>query len=232
MKKRSLSLLIFLLSLLVGYGQQKITGFGKLQLGMSVKDIPELMNPILINSEVNYIQKAYKNTSSISYELVADTLDAYNAYGEFDQRVRCFQIGSYYVTETIKLEDIELKFFDDSLYEITVNGTDLSDILKTKYGAPKVDEKDEDHTYVNGYGNESIKTDKTFHEVFNTNIPNVSCVHLLMSWYNDHGEENFVNQTTLKNSKYDIRIETETNLMKKRIQDKKDEEKKKSVEGF
>ena len=70
--KKLLSIFVILICAVSLNAQQKINGFGKLQLGVSINDISELSNSKFVNEE-NYISKVYGNTSSSSYESILDT---------------------------------------------------------------------------------------------------------------------------------------------------------------
>ena len=114
-------LLVFsmLLVSFVSYGQQKITSFGKLQLGMSVNDMTELSNAKYIKQS-EYFDKVYENKTINVYEAQLDTLKRGLSFVTTSTNVRIFQIGQVKLTDNITLKDVTLKFYNDKLYSIQV----------------------------------------------------------------------------------------------------------------
>lgn len=211
--------------------QNKITGFGKLQLGMSVNDIPELSKAKKVTTSDQYYKSVYNNISKNVYEVVCDTTEKY-PYGSYDTRVREFQIGKYNVTESIEVTDITLKFFNDKLYSIDIKDSKLKELLTAKYGDGKLTSKEEDHTFQNGYGATFIKTDRTFTTTWETDNQNVTCRTVLMSWYNDHGEKNIISFTILEDDSHKDEINGASTIIKDRIAKRIADKKKQDLDGF
>lgn len=242
MRNLFLLLICFLVNVVVSYGQQKINGFGKLKLGMLLKEIPELCDPVRITNTHDYYSKVYSNTfSTPAYELIADTSDLSVMSESLDKNVRSFQIGSYQITDAVNLENISLYFLNEKLYKIIVrkeqygvytSTSNLDDLLTQKYGKPKLTETKEPHTYINGFGNKIIKIDQTFTGTYKTNIPNVSCVSYLGIWYNDKGEKNTLSETTLANDSISKEVEKEISFIKGKIEKREEENKKKVLKDF
>lgn len=231
MKKLLLFTFTILFFSLTISAQNKITGFGKLQLGMTVNDLPELSKAEKITSSDQYYRSVYKNTSRNIYEVVCDTTEKY-PQGSYDMRVREFQLGRYNVTESIEVVDITLKFFNDTLYSIQIGDNKLSDLLKTKYGEGDLTTKEEDHTFQNGYGATFVKTDKTFRTTWKTDNKNINCSSVLMSWYNDRGKQNILSYTILEDISHVNDIDKESAKVKDRISKRIADKKKKDLDGF
>jgi hypothetical protein len=210
---------------------QQINGFGKLQIGMSINELPELKNAYQITSSEDYYKYAIHNKSSASYEIVCDTNEAY-PQGEYDPRVRMFQIGKLDLTENITVSDITLKFYKNKLYFIEVSDSKMEDLLKLKYGEGSLDVKKEDHTFQNGYGTTFIKTDQTFTRKWLVDKPNVNCEYVLMSWYNDQGEQNIIAYALLTDNTFNKEIEIANNEIKDRIKERIKAKKKSDLNGF
>jgi hypothetical protein len=230
--KKVLMVTMITLTSFIGFGQQKISGFGKLQLGMSVNDIPELTNSIEVKNSNDYIMKVYQNTSNKVYEVFADTTDKYNTMGSFDKRVRVFHLGNYNVTENINIKDVDLKFFNNKLYSIHVGDYKIDELLTTKYGEPKKDFEEKEKYYTNGYGMKITKKDQTFKHTYNTNIPNVECYYELMSWHDSKGEKLIVSFTILEDKIISDVVSKEVDMVKSRINKREEDKKKGLVSGF
>lgn len=211
--------------------QNKITSFGKLQLGMSVNEIPQLSKAKKASTSDQYYKYVYNNISKNVYEIVCDTTEKYPK-GTYDPRVREFQIGKYNVTESIEIKDITLKFFNDKLYSIDTKDSKLTDLLTAKYGDGTLTVKEEDHTFQNGYGAKFVKTDKTFTTTWETGNPNITCRSVLMSWYNDHGEQNIISFTILEDNSHIDEINKASTTIKDRIAKRIADKKKQDLGDF
>lgn len=231
--KRITLILICKILLINGFGQLKINGFGKIQLGMKIEEIPEIWNPTIISNSQDYIKYIYHNElTSTPYELRLDSTEDYSIYAKYDNRVRSFYLGIYNINEDIQLEKISLNFFNEKLYEIIVEGDGINELLKSKYGKPKSTYKEVPKTFVNGIGIKFIKKNQTFTDVFNTNIPNVSCVYKLESWYTYKGEKEIKQETIIKNLLISKQVEIEVSKMINRIKLRKEIEKKNMLKDF
>ena len=198
---------------------------------MSVNDIPELGSAKKIKSSDEYLKNVYHNTSKNVYEIVCDTTEKY-PQGEYDPRVRVFQIGKYDLTDKITVTDITLKFFNSLLYDIMIDDSQMRELMKTKYGDGNLDVKKEDHTFQNGYGATFVKTDQTFTIKWLVDKPDVMCVSVLMSWYNEHGEQNVISYTWLQDKTHLKEIALATKEIADRIEDRKKDKKKQDLKDF
>jgi len=230
MKKIMMVAIILIASVSV-FAQTKITGFGKLQLSVTVKDIPELSEAKRVNNN-DYFTKVYGNKSSACYESVLDTTYLYSSFGSLDKRVRIFQIGKLQITENIELKDVTLKFFNDTLYSINIKDSKVDELLTIKYGTPKEDVKTKDNTFVNGYGAKFVKTDLTKTHTWETNNPNTVCWYTDMSWYNDKGEFRYAEYCVLYDKKIDKVVSTEEDMVKTRVRKREEDKKKALAAGF
>jgi hypothetical protein len=230
MKTLFLSLIISSFSILSS-AQDKITGFGKLQLGITVNDIPELSKATKISSSSQYYSIVYVNRSRSSYEIVCDTNEQY-PQGDYDTRIRQFQIGNYDLTDNINVENLTLKFFNDTLYYIQIEDRKMSELLKTKYGEGKTDLKEEEHTFQNGYGAKFVKTDQRFKTEWDSGSPYVNCTYILSSFYSDKGKQSVISFALLENSLHNEDIKTKNKMIKERIAKNKEEKKKAEIKGF
>lgn len=230
MKTLLLSLALISFSIL-SFAQNKITGFGKLQLGISLNDIPELTKAKKISSSDQYYSIVYVNRSRSAYEVVCDTTEKY-PQGYYDTRVRQFQIGKYDLTDKITVEDITLKFFNDTLFFIEIMDTKMSELMKTKYGEGKTDLKEVEHTFQNGYGATFIKTDQSFTTKWDAGSPDVECSYVLSGFYNDSGKQLFVHYALLQNTSHNEDIRTTNKMIIERIAKNIADKKKADLGGF
>jgi hypothetical protein len=230
--KKLLVLIAGVLLSVSSYGQTKINGFGKIQLGMSVSDLPELSNSKLVTTETDYFNKVYRNVTSSSYETISDTTKKYQSFGSLDKRVRIFQIGRLQLTDKIILSDVTLKFFNDKLYSINVNDKQLDELLTTKYGTPKEDIKTKENTFQNSYGAKFVKTDLTKTHNWETGNINTICSYTDMYWYNDSGKLNGANYAHLYDRTITDFVGVEESVVKARINKREEDKKKGLVSGF
>jgi hypothetical protein len=229
--KKILLLVTILFVGLTSFAQNKITGFGKLQLGALVSEIPELTNAKPV-TEKEFFSKVYENRGTGIYESIYDSTSKYPSFGSLDKRVRVFQLGTLQITESVTLHDITLKFFNDKLYSVDIKDRQLDDLLTTKYGTPKEEIETKDHTFQNGYGATFVKTDITKRHNWETGDINIICYYTDLYWYNDKGKLNGINYAILHNKTISTLVGTEEKNVIARI-DKREEDKKKSlVSGF
>jgi hypothetical protein len=234
MKKVSMALL-FALTTIVSYSQNKMNGLGKLQLGMSIDDIPELSNATKMNSYDEYIRKVYKNTTNRNiYEQISDTSGLkYSHLGSYDKSVRVFTIPTYQITENIELKLVELKFKDNKLYSIYADyDSKLNDGLTIKYGEPKLETEEKEQNYTNGYGTKITKVDQRFEKTWVTNDINLSCISVLYKYHDSKGQANYITYTHLKNKSISTQVENEEKRIKDYIAKRLDEKKKQELSGL
>ena len=229
--KQILVVAIALIASISSYSQNKITGFGKIQIGMSVESLEELQNAKAVPNS-DFYTKVYKNTSKNIYESVLDTTQKYISFGSLDKRVRVFQLGQLQLTENILLTDITLKFFNNKLYEIEVQDKKMDELMTSKFGNPKEDVKTKDNTFVNGYGTKFVKTDITTTHTWETGNLNLSCWYTDMYWYNDKGEIRYAGYAMLRDKSIGKQVEEEENKVIARINKREEDKKKDLVKGF
>ena len=213
------------------FAQTKITGFGKLQLGMSVKDIVELSSAKSVNGSTEYFSKVYENKTPNCYEAKLDSVN-YSNFGTLIDKERIFQIGQIYVTENIILNDVELKFYNDKLYSIKIGDGKVDELLTTKYGLPKEEIKTEDHTFQNGYGAKFVKTDLRKTHTWTTNDPQTECYYINNYWYNDSGKILHVEYCYLTNNQIAKLVQEENKKVIARRKQREEDKKKALTAGF
>ena len=226
-------LLVFSMVLVsfVSYGQQKITSFGKLQLGMSVNDMTELSNAKYIKQS-EYFDKVYENKTINVYEAQLDTLKRGLSFVTTSTNVRIFQIGQVKLTDNITLKDVTLKFYNDKLYSIQVKDNQIDDLLTTKYGQGKEDVETKDHTFQNGYGAKFVKTDLKKEITWNTNDPQISCYYITNYWYGSDGKLLHYEYASLSNKTIENIVNEEEKKVFARIKQREEDEKKGLISGF
>jgi hypothetical protein len=215
----------------VSYGQQKITSFGKLQLGMSVNDMTELSNAKYIKQS-EYFDKVYENKTINVYEAQLDTLKRGLSFVTTSTNVRIFQIGQVKLTDNITLKDVTLKFYNDKLYSIQVKDNQIDDLLTTKYGQGKEDVETKDHTFQNGYGAKFVKTDLKKEITWNTNDPQISCYYITNYWYGSDGKLLHYEYASLSNKTIENIVNEEEKKVFARIKQREEDEKKGLISGF
>lgn len=208
-----------------------INGYGKIQLGMDIKDLTELSGAVVVSSTSDYFDKVYEKRNKEVYELVADTTSYYPTCGSLDKRVREFYIGAYPLTESITVNELKLKFFEGKLFHIECYGGSVNDLLEIKYGKGDLKVEKEDHTFVNGYGTKFVKTDEEYTTTWNTPKP-ISCYSILKSWYNDKGKELSYYKAYLYTTEYSKKIQEGEKEVTARIKAREEEKKKGLVQGF
>lgn len=223
--------LLFALVTMVSFGQQKINSFGRLQLGMSVNDIPELSNAKFIKQN-EYFDKVYENKSNNVYEAQLDTLKRGQSFITTSTSVRIFQIGQVKLTDNITLKDVTLKFYKDKLYSIQVKDDQIDDLLTTKYGQGKEEVETKDHTFQNGYGAKFVKTDLKKEITWNTGDPQIDCYYITNFWYSNDGKLLHYEFATLSNKSIENIVNEQEKLLFARIKQREEDEKKGLVKGF
>lgn len=245
--KKTIIILFITLIAIFSFSQEKINGFGRLKLGMSVSDLPELndLKLIQIRNKNDYFRKAYHSESNEVFEMFPDTNEEYNIVGSLDKRVRSFHIGNIYITDNINIKNVDLKFFDGKLYEIAVNETNsdsndnakkLAELLTAKYGEPKTDIKTEEKHYTNGYGTDIIKKNITLNQTFNTNSLNISCYYHVLAYHDSKGKLSIIEYIRLSETNISTLVYEEVNkqesIIKNRIAKREEDKKKELLIGF
>lgn len=147
--RKILLFLIISLTYIYCYSQnvQKIDGIGKIRLGMTVSELRNIFREDI--KDANDFNKGITST---------------------------FVIQKYVPVEGYYINDFNLIFYKDSLYAMySVEGTNIKDALKIKYGDPKMDIKEEVKEYVNGFGNKIEKLDQAFNFTWETGNPDIVC---------------------------------------------------------
>ena len=229
MKKLLVLTLVFVS--FVSYGQNKINSFGRLQLGMSVNDVPELSNAKFIKSS-EYFDNVYENKTDNVYESQLDTLKRGSNFVTTSTNVRIFQIGRIKLTDNIILKDVTLKFYNDKLYYIQVKDDQIDDLLTTKYGQGKEEVETKDHTFQNGYGAKFVKTDLRKEITWNANDPQISCYYIANFWYSSDGKLLHYEYGSLSNKSIENVVNEQEKLLFARIKQREENEKKGLVSGF
>jgi hypothetical protein len=237
---RSIYLLIFILSLHQIRAQEnenpsdlKIKGFGKIQLGMHVSDIPELARKTDIRTAREYIKKVDKNDQKVTFELFSDTSSVTSTFfGSPLKEVRNFYLGEYAINDKIKLHRVGLSFYKDELYEINIEGSGVDELLTLKYGKPEMKHEETPHTFVNGLGIETVKTDKRYKHTYNTNIPGVVCYYNYDATFNLFGEISIFEYTILYDKAIHKLVSDEKYKVEMRIKQRAEQAKKRDIENF
>lgn len=237
MKKLFLFAVLFI-SAVIGFSQ---VGIGSLKLGMKVSDIPILSKSDTTSSYDYYIRRIYRNKSiDCVYEFLHEDTSKYYSKGSvsyglisLSPNTRKFYIGRLKISNLIEIENVELLFYKDSLYQIHCNRTsDLEDAIKVKFGEPKTTVTTKDHTFVNGYGNRFIKTDETFLSEYNTLSDNIILTSTLSKYYNDNGEANYISFVVLYNLKINDIVYSEDKSERNRLEKNIEKNKRKSLSDF
>ena len=229
--KKLITAFAFSITAIVSFAQSKITGFGKLQLGMSISDISELSNATRVSKKDQYYKEVYQNIGSKNYEITCDTTET-EPLGSFDRNVREFQIGKFNLTDNIELTDITLKFYGDKLYSINIKDSKLKDLLTTKYGEGKTTIKTEDHIFQNGYGAKFTKTDSDLKIVWETGAPNVLCEYVMTILYLSDGKPLIVSFGHLVDEKQNNAVYKYDETIKAKSEKEASEKKKSDLNGF
>jgi hypothetical protein len=229
--KKTMMVLLFASVTMISFGQQKITGFGRMQLGMSVNELTELSEAKLVGDD-EYFNKVYENTTKNVYEAKLDTISRSSSFTTRTNKVRVFQVGQIKLTDNITLKDVTLKFFNDKLYSIQIKDDQIDDLITTKYGEGKAQTETKDHTFQNGYGAKFVKTDLKKEITWNTNDPQTSCYYITNYWYNDNGKLLHYEYANLSNNTIEKIVNNENDLVKVRIEKREEDKKKSLVSGF
>lgn len=180
----------------------KITGFGKLQLGMSVSDLDELKEAKEMTSYIDYVMKVYRKIDNKTvYEQIFDSTKVQRSFASPNNKVRIFTVPKIKITDNIALILVELKFYEDKLYDILCNtNTDVDEALTFKYGAPKIEKKVEEKkfTYTNT-GNTVTKIENTYTSTWNTNDTNIDCHSYIRNLFDNEGKESYISFIKLNN---------------------------------
>lgn len=213
----------------------KIIGFGKVKLGMDVKDLEELKEAKAMKNYDDFISKVYKNYSNNTvYEQILDTTKIERGFASLDKKVRIFTVPKINVTDEIVLKFVELKFYDDKLYYIKCDyDKNLIDALTLKYGEPKVETKEEDKEFTYTYtGNKITKKERKFTSNWSTGDINIICVGMMSNYFNSKGEESLLSYVNLYNKQTLIMVSKSESDYLNRKKAKEEAEKKAKLSKF
>jgi hypothetical protein len=204
---------------------------GKIKLGMAINDLPELNQADTTSSYGIYLDKIYKNRSEKTiYEILPDTLNNKNYIASLSKNVRIFYIGSLKISENFFLEEVTLKFYKDSLYDIKCYGDPkLIEALNIKFGNPKIDITETPKEYINGYGIKTIKIDKEYISTY-FSVDNIKLYAYLLKYFSTHTQDySYLNYVKLYNSKT-AEIVIQEEIAKSNLDKRKEEEMKKKLD--
>jgi hypothetical protein len=218
--------------------QNVIDGIGKLKLGSSPAVLSEIgytSDPIEVKERDVYFDKVYKKSKGTDVYLILpnEKLESKITGSSFHPNVKMYCIPSYQPVEGVVIESLTLKYWNDSLYYINCNNpSKLIEAFELKYGKAKLDLKEKEREYVNGYGNTITKIDKTYTQTFDTGNPKIECESILSIWHDSKGKESFIHFLTLNYVDiYELVNEYDKNK-EQEIKDNKEKEKRKGLEGL
>jgi hypothetical protein len=200
-KKKMKKTIILAMAFLALYVNAQTTGLGKLQIGMDIKELPELSSEKKIKTSSEYFKSVYQKYSGTDfYEITMDSTDKlYQNIGSLDKSVRVFCVGYFKLTETIAIIGVTLKFKDSKLYSIYCERDEnLNDGLKIKFGEPKIEVEEKQKEYINGLGLTIVKVDKEYTSLYNTGFDNIKCKSYYSTKHNEKGEESFSSYTVME----------------------------------
>jgi hypothetical protein len=207
-----------------------INGFGKIQLGMSLEDIPELVGAMVVPDENQFIEVTYTNDRPFAYELKADTTNTNPTIGSSDKRVRDFHLGEYRYSESIVFHKLFFRFFEGKLARIWVEGTEFSELLSAKYEAPYIKARNEPRFAPNGKRLKGYTRHATF--MYATTAKDVRCYHVMQYPVGYHMLSDFLSFTIIELESVKKLIEKEQASVRLRIKQRAEQAKKKDIENF
>lgn len=208
---KKIDLFAFLILLLPSLnGQNKILGFGKLKLGMKVTEIDEIKDAQQLSDLRIYHTHIRSSYRVPSYELMADTNNLGNNIGFLNKDVRIFTVNEVQITEQIKINQVELIFFRDSLVSISC-GYDLTGWSKNVYLREALSIK---------YGNPlEEKYNGTSRTLWNSGDPSIVCEEYLREFKINY-EWHYIYYLKLENS-YKMKLIQEKEDIRRKIIDEK-----------
>lgn len=207
-----------------------INGFGKIQLGMRLEDIPELVHALVVSDENEFMEVSYTNDRSFAYELKADTTNANPKIGSSDKRVRDFNLGEYRFSEEIVFHKLFFRFFEGKLARIWVEGENFNELLMVKYGPPDFKFKSEPRFSKSGKRLKGIN--KTSILTYLNTTEDVRCYHILTVPIGHLTASDYQNFTIIQLESVRERIKQEEANVRLRIKQRAEQAKKKDIENF
>jgi hypothetical protein len=232
MKKTNLILAFCLIT--TGYfSQTSIKGIGLLKLGSTTSAVFNLIEvDVETIAKCSTQSETYKFTNKV-IELLSDTttLDK-PIYATYCNNARVFHVPSIKLSDEIKIEDVYLTFYFDTLVSITSDkNSELNKALTTKYGEPVVDLKENSKEYTLGNGTPVTLTDQTFYSVWG-NDPEIKCLSFLSKYYSTSINPDYISYFNLKYSKIDLKIYKESEKIETKIKDRLEQIRKDKLKDF
>lgn len=193
----TIALAVFLFTLTT-QAQNVLDGIGKLKLGSSkevLKEIGYTSEPIVVNNSNDYYSKVYKKyNGNNTYKIEPNPKeDKHIIQAIFNPNVEVIYLPKYQLSSVL-LEGIMLEYLNNELYSINIDySKELDDAWDLKYGKAKIDLKEEEKEYKDGYGRSVTKTDEDMKLTWETNDADISCSRRLHKYHNSKGEVNYSN---------------------------------------
>jgi hypothetical protein len=230
---RTKLILVFCLITTGYFSQKSIKGIGFLKLGSRTSAVFNLLKIDTETIAKCSTQSATYNFTDKVIELLSDTttLDK-PIYATYSTNARIFHVPSIQLNDEIKIEDVYLTFYFDTLVGIfSDKNSELNQALTTKYGEPVIDLKENSKEYTLGNGTTVTLTDQTFSSTWG-NDPEINCLSYLGKYYSTSINPDYISYFNLEYSKIDLKISKESEKIETKIKDRLEQIKKDKLKDF
>jgi len=215
------------------FSQTSIKGIGFLKLGTTTSTLFTLLD-----IDIDKIAKCSTQRDTYNYkgkviELISDTTNLDKPiYATYCSNARVFHVPTIKLNDEIKIEDIYLTFYFDTLVGISSDkNSELDKALITKYGEPIVDLKENSKEYTLGNGTTVTLTDQAYSSVWG-NDPEIKCLSYLSKYYSTSINPNYISYFNLEYSKIDLKIYKENENVETKIKERIEQIRKAKLKDF
>jgi hypothetical protein len=219
------------------FSQEKIEGFWKLKLKKTTIAFLDTLakerefERVEIHTHADYYN--IRNKQGKLAEVFPDTIDIYNSpsYAHYCKEARVFFISDLKISE-IDFKKIYLTFFRDTLIEIqTEFDSKIVEALELKYGEPRFEKKESKaNCTLKLTGTQITYTEKMFYKYWENG--NIKCTTAIGDYRDSNCEKNFLSYINISIDRFLEKLSECDRKEKDKIQQKKDQEKKKLLDDF
>lgn len=219
----------------------KIAGVGRLKIGNTTTAIieelsKEFSSPIketndIMETATNYYDEAPTKILFISKEK-NENVEFPHTYYSKHPKVKVYFLNNFLVPEVVVLHNVYLKFYNDTLYSLDCEGSDILDTALTlKYGNPKLSSKTKNIVCSNAYRTFTYE-ESTYTKEWLNPTKKITADLVYSIYYNSKCEKQFLNYFLLYNNVISKKIEIDITKSEQLKNDQNLSEKKKSLTNF
>lgn len=212
---------------------QEISGIGFLKVGQTtIAALDSLISTGYKLRNSSDFMEYYRPSGKIILQPIRNDKEKYFHFASNIPEQKIFKIGTLTIAN-IKIENIELKFYRDTLFSININnyGIDFTNALKLKYGDPEIKTEKKDVKCVGKIAGEYTVQDVAYTSSYPAK-GGLKAYDFLHKYYDDHCEEQIIHFFLIDDEGISKIVRKLESAEDERNKKSEDAQKLKSLKGF